>query len=359
MHNSTMTCNNSGTRLKPIPFNGLANQLFIAELRAKPGDDIALSALGVQLALGMVASGASLNPGRLPFTKHCSSLLARFKHQSSGFDLRVENRIFSHNGIDFVPAFFNDNLRHFGAQNHTLDLSVGTSFAVIRNWVSNATRLPSEGKASTVGRALSITPGTGMILINTIAFAGRYRQKPLKTDSLWRSVLSEEDLRHGDLKPVREAKIVFAEDDRERLHDSAELSFCDSAYSEVAVPPHSGCRTPRRIILAKENARETHELLTLSAPSDEQGWKTSDFTTELPVENREIQSDSELDPEVLAGWMGGAFNPSERHLAGLYAGAGVAFISCVKQRVVCSLDQAGVKGVAVTHVEIALMDTGM
>jgi hypothetical protein len=357
MHKPTITCDKSGTRLKPIPFNGLANQLFIEELRAKPDDDIALSALGVQLALGMVTSGASVDPGRLPLTKHYSSMLARFSRPSPGFEVSVRNGIFSHEGIDFVPAFLNHNLRHFGAQNHTLDLSSGTPFAAMRNWVSDATRLSSEGKASTLTRAPSITPGTSMILINTIAFAGLYRQTPLKTDSLWRSVLSEEDLRNGDLKPVREAKVVFAEDDRERLHDSAELSFCDSAYSEVLVPPHSGCCAPRRIIMAKENARETHELLTLSASRNEQGWKTSDFTTGLPVEVREIQCHSELNREVLAGWIGGAFNPSERHLAGLYAGAAVAFISSVKQRVVCRIDEPGVKGFAVTHVEIALTDT--
>lgn len=163
--------------------NQLGFELFgILSNDLDPDENIFISPVSINLALGMARNGAKTNTlDAMEQVMHVDglthpeinetfqSLIADLTNLDNQVTLNIANSVWYDQNFQVLPQFIQDNQTYFDAEVTALDFGDGQSVEIINDWVADKT----NDKITSIIQQLS--PYDRMVLINAIYFKGTWK----------------------------------------------------------------------------------------------------------------------------------------------------------------------------------------
>jgi serpin B len=247
-------------------------------------------------------------------------------------ELFISNSIWVRDGYPVDASFLQRNADFFRAGAHTLDFGLPAAITTINDWVKTATR-------SKIDKIVDdIDPDVMMYLINAIYFKSDWKN-PFEATSTREGLFQSPD---GEItvKYMNETASMdlIKQDDVRGIW----LPYVDESFGFFAILPDED--TDVRDWLA------TLDSATLSALIDAR--QSASVTLSLP--KFEVSYEDSLINELAKLGMGIAFSGSADFSRMNASGVSDLFISEVKHKTFCRVDEKGTEAAAVTSVEMRL-----
>lgn len=163
--------------LEPVTPNGLVCRLLELEAAAHPGENVILSPLSIEMALGMAANGADGAAREDMKTllgmdaQQLNTLLGAYLRREDN-TLSMANSMWFNKGLkELVDQGFQDTLAHtYAAQAGAFSPGSAQDAAVINGWVKEKT----HDKIDSIITPDALTQDTLAILINALYFDGKW-----------------------------------------------------------------------------------------------------------------------------------------------------------------------------------------
>ena len=265
-----------------------ADQQFAFELFEKvcsvsTEKNIMISPLSVSYALGMTYNGASgTTLDAFVDVLHFDGLTNQEVNESYKdlvgqlvqLDDRVEfslaNSIWYREGANVLDSFISTNQEYFDAAVEEIDFNDPGAKDVINGWIEDKTNDKIQDMLD------AIPPGVYMYLINAIYFNAKWKYEFDKSDTYTGSFnLDDNSTREVDYMKVEGDFYLTSHAD----YSAVEMPYGDSAFSMVALLPHSEIPLDtfiREFGLDTWNARDTYsstQKVTIELPKFKYGFK--------------------------------------------------------------------------------------
>jgi serine protease inhibitor len=311
---------------------------------AKNEGNILVSPASVFIALAMTLNGAdtttrtamleALSASGLTVDQinaACRDWMSLLMNTNGKTKLSIANSIWYRDGFDADPAFLQRNADFFSAAAKTLDFSQPGAVSTINGWVKNATN-------GTIDKIVEqIDPDVVMYLINAVYFKAEWKTKFDKAYTYER-IFSQPD---GDVKVkflTQTGPMSYMKNDDSQ---GVLLPYSDGRYAFVALLPDSGL-SPRDLVASMD----ADALASLLA-------SRQDTSVELSMPKFETRYEDSLVNELTALGMGESFAADVADFSLMNAGRRKdLYISEVKHKTFCRVDEDGTEASAVTSVEI-------
>lgn len=311
------------------------------------GNNTFVSPASVMLALAMTYNGAdgttreamartldleamSLDDVNLAFA-HLKSELAPTDPK---IQINIANSLWAKNDFTLNPAFVARNKQHYAAEIANLDFSDPSAAATINSWVSRNT----EGKIPKV--IDQIRPENVLLIINAIYFKGK-----------WQTEFKQEDTKPDVFRPSggQQKQVPMM------AQSGSYLYYQDKNFQAVALPYGKGAISMYVFLPGEQTSLDQFEQeLT---PENWDTWMKSLRTTpgDLKLPRFKIEWESDLNDALKALGMAEAFDPRQANfsqMANVSPGNNF-YISEVKQKSWCEVNEEGTVAAAVTSVGMA------
>lgn len=245
--------------------------------------------------------------------------------------LSIANSIWYRDGFDADADFLRRNADYFAAAARTLDFSDPAAVTTINGWVKNATN-------GTIDKIVEkIDPAVVMYLINAVYFKAEWQTKFEAANTFDRTFKKTGgDITVKFMNQVGSMAYLSNDDSQGVL-----LPYSDGRFAFVAILPEEG-KTPRDLVTAMDAAA----LADLLASRE-------DTSVELSLPKFETRYENSLLEELRALGMGEAFEGGTADFSLMNTGRRKdLFISEVRHKTFCRVDEDGTEAAAVTSVEI-------
>ncbi len=312
----------------------------------KNSGNVLISPASVYFALAMTLNGAdqdtrtamlkALSANGLTvdeLNKSCRDWATLLMNTNKTTKLSIANSIWYRDGFAADKDFLQRNADFYAAAAKTLDFDQEDSVKTINAWVKDATK-------GTIDKILDkINPEVMMYLINAVYFKADWQTQfdAAKTAAgKFAAPAGEVDVKY--LSRTDSMDYLQADDGEGIL-----LPYKDGRYAFMAILPNEGT-APRDLVL---------ELTAEKAAAMLQGRKTQSVDLRLPKFETRYE-DSLLDELKTLG-MEVAFDPDQADFSLMNAAhAKNLYISEVKHKTFCRVDELGTEAAAVTSVEVKL-----
>ncbi|MGV3523691.1 MAG: serpin family protein [Candidatus Sericytochromatia bacterium] len=336
-----------GTEL-PAAHTRFALKLFQDLVAEQPRANHFVSPLSLSLALSMLYNGASgetsaemakaleygaldaqtVNSGNLTLRK-------RLMNAGSGVEVLIANALWGRQGIDFQPAFLQQNQQFYDATLRSLDFNQRESVNTINKWASDNTR----GKIPTVLE--QINPEIILILMNAIYFKGDWTE-PFEVSNTQPMTFTKADgttLQHPMM--ARGDKYRYARNEQ-------------SGYQMVSLPYGKDQQT-EMLLLLPDAGRSVSDLVKgMTSESWQQGLgqlRSRDGRVVMP--RFKLKTEIQLNDTLRRLGMVQAFSEAEADLDRLVASDALKpFVSEVKQDAFVEVNEKGTEAAAVTTITV-------
>ncbi len=335
----------------PVPatlFTGAVDSFswtLLLESAKNPGN-VLISPASVYLALAMTLNGADSTtraamldalfvPSSLDIktlNAGCRDWMTLMVKSNQKIDMSIANSIWYRTGFSADQTFLQTNADYFSAGAKILDFSKAQAVQTINDWVKKQTR-------GTIEKILEqINPAVVMYLINTIYFKADWQtqfEAKYTLDSIFIAPA-------GDVS----AKFMHRTGEMSYLDDNGItgvlLPYADPQYSFFAVLPPEG-QTPKQLVAANDGSLLTSLLK-----------QTKKANVELILPRFETKYEDSLINELEKMGMGVAFDSGQADFSLMNTErAKDLFISEVKHKTYCKINEVGTEAAAATVVEIS------
>lgn len=309
-----------------------------------PGN-IFISPASVYLALAMTLNGAdtstrtamleTLAADQLTVDQlnaFCRDWMTLMIQKDKTLEFSIANSIWYREGFDADKDFLQKNADYFAAGAKVLDFNKPEAAATINNWVKEATR-------GTIEKIIEkINPAVVMYLINTIYFKSDWATKFEKQYTFENQFQAPTGKRAVQFMH-RTGSMAYIDVDGQK---GVLLPYADDQYAFFAVLPPEG-QTPRELIEASSG--QLLARLFESAQAKD---------VELFLPQFETSYEDSLVDELKAMGMGVAFDSGAADFSLMNPDrARDLFISDVKHKTFCKINENGTEAAAATVVEIS------
>ena len=323
-------------------------KLYDQLLKRRNNDNTFVSPASVMLALAMTYNGAdgttrqamartlelegmSLDDVNRAFADLKSALAP----DDPKIQLKIANSLWVRNGFTLNPAFIERNKQHYAAEIANLDFADPAAPKTINSWVNKNT----EGKiAKIVDR---INPGDVLFLINAIYFKGQW-QFEFKKEDTKPDVFRLGDGKQKELSMMSQSGKYFY--------------YKGKDFQSVALPYGKG-RVSMYVFLPDEE-KGLDQFEKDLTPENWDTWLKSFRLTpgDLMLPRFKVEWEAELKEALKALGMAEAFDPARADFSQMgKVGPGQRlFISQVKHKSWCEVNEEGTVAAAVTSVGVGL-----
>lgn len=253
----------------------------------------------------------------------------------SKIQLKIANSLWANKKFALNPAFIKRNEEHFDAEIANLDFSDPSAARTINAWVDK----------NTEGKIRKIVDETGsddvLFLINAIYFKGAWKfefKKENTKDDVFR-------LPDGGQKPVPMMS-----------QSGSYFYFKSKGFQSIALPYGDG-RVSMYLFLPDEPSSLSQFQQNLT-PENWDTWLRSfrEASGQLMLPRFKVEWESTLNNELIALGMGDAFDPARANFSQMaQPNSGKAlFISEVRQKTWCEVNEEGTTAAAVTSVRMSV-----
>jgi len=312
---------------------------------ASSSGNMLLSPLSAYFALAMVRNGANgatademsktlgmENLTRNDLNAGIRMWLTSLSDSEGKAKLSIANSIWYDEGFSAKQDFLQTNADHFLADIRTLDFSIASAPDVLNGWVKDKT----DGKIESI--VDEIGPDVVMYLINTVWFKADWAD-PFKSGSTLPAVFHSPS---GDIQVPSMHKTALMTSLQGSFGDGILLPYTDPRFVFAAILPADG-KTPRDL-LASMQADDL--AVWMAAGTEEQ--------ISLQIPKFETEFETELSPVLKEMGMPTAFDAQSADFKAMGSSPhGNVFISAVKQKTYCRVDEKGTEAAAATSVEMS------
>jgi serine protease inhibitor len=247
--------------------------------------------------------------------------------------LKIANSLWVRNGFELNPAFVERNKQHYAAEIASLNFSDPAATRTINSWVSKNT----EGKIEKIIE--KIKDGDILFLINAIYFKGQW-QFEFKKENTKPDVFR---LAGGEQKelPMMSQSRSF-------------LYYKGKDFQAVALPYGEG--SVSMYIFLPDELRSLKQFERDLTPENWDGWMKS-FRVQpgdLKLPRFKVEWESELNDALKALGMEEAFDSERANFSQMAKTANGLYISEVKHKAVCEVNEEGTVAAAVTSVTMGI-----
>ncbi len=323
-------------------------KLYNELLKRRKGDNTFVSPASVMLALAMTYNGAAATTQQAmartleiegmsleDVNRAFADLKSALAPADPKVQLKIANSLWARNGFTLNPSFIARNKQHYAAEIANLDFADPAAAKTINSWVSKNT----EGKIDKI--IDHINDGDVLFLINAIYFKGQW-QFEFKKENTKPDVFR---LAGGEQKQLRMMS-----------QSSTYLYYKGKDFQSVVLPYGTG-RVSMYVFLPDEQ-KGLDQFEKDLTPENWDTWMKSFqmYPGDLMLPRFKIEWESELNDPLKALGMEEAFDPARAdfsQMAKVNSGDKL-FISEVKQKSFCEVNEEGTVAAAVTSVTGAL-----
>ncbi len=345
------------TTFTPIQLNAIeigqvgSDNAFAIDLlqRTNTSDkDLCLSPLSVSLALGMVYNGAQgdtrsgietalhrNDPAIADLNAYYAKISEGLLTADSKSILHLANSIWTRQGFNVLPTFYEINRKYYGATAQSLDFGSAQALKQINQWCNENTK----GKIPTI---LSDIPSDAiMYLLNAVYFKSVW-STPFKTSATSPDTFTPLTGGGRQVQFMSQTEnLGYFEDESVQV---VELPYGNGAFNLLVALPRTGT---------------VNDLIATLSPAQWSSWISglapSGVAVKLPKFT--LEYDNLLNEMLKEMGMADAFDASRADFTSITPAGGI-FISKVLHKTYFNLDEAGVEAAAVTAIGMELTSPG-
>lgn len=247
--------------------------------------------------------------------------------------LNIANSLWARNGFEFNPAFVERNKQHYAAEIASLNFSDPAATNTINSWVSKNT----AGKIDKIIE--QIKDGDILFLINAIYFKGQW-QFEFKKENTKPDVFRLAAGQQKQLPMMSQSRSFFY--------------YKGKDFQSVALPYGKGGVS--MYIFLPDELRSLKQFEQDLTPENWDGWMQS-FRVQpgdLKLPRFKVEWESNLNDALKALGMEEAFDSQRANFSQMAKTANPLFISEVKHKAVCEVNEEGTVAAAVTSVTMGI-----
>jgi serpin B len=308
----------------------------------EPGKNTFVSPASVAMALAMTYNGAGAETKTAmaralevdsvsldELNRGFSALRAALASSDPKVKLEIANSLWGKQGVAFKPDFIDRNRRFFGAEVTNLDFGDPGAPGKINSWVKQKTHDKIDKIVD------EIDPMTVLYLINAIYFKGAWSDEFKKTET------KDEPFKAmgGDVRVPM-------------MHQSDSYQHLDGKDFQAVSLPYGSGRVSMYVFLPSENSSLAEFQKSLTAENWDQ-WMTQFKKTpgDIGLPRFKLEFEATLNDTLKAMGMEIAFDPDRADFSGIADGDRI-YISRVKHKSFCEVNEEGTEAAAVTSVEM-------
>ena len=302
-----------------------------------------ISPSSIAMALAMTYNGAEAETkqamaGALGFdsmtldeiNRGFAALRAALTGADAKVRLEVANSLWGREGVRFKAGFLQRNKQFFGAEITNLDFNDAGSPSKINSWVKDKT----NGKIDKI--IDQIDPMAVLYLINAIYFKGA-----------WADEFKKPETRDEPFK------LAGGRQNVPMMHQSGSYRYLENESFQAVSLPYGAGRVSMYVFLPAERSSLGEFQRGLTAGSWDQ-WMTRFVKTpgDVGLPRFKIEFETSLNDALQALGMGVAFDPNRANFRGVADSTDNVYVSGVKHKTFCEVNEEGTEAAAVTSVEM-------